>query len=55
MKIEGMTTPVDTAERVTSIRTAIDGLVEVMLLARVDDVLRPTAAGLRAGELELGL
>jgi hypothetical protein len=53
--IEDMTMIVNTPERVTSIREAIEGLVEVGLLIRVDDALRPTPAGLRAGELELGL
>lgn len=53
--IEGMTTIVNTPERVRSIEEAVEGLVEVNLLVRVDDSLHPTPAGLRAGELELGL
>ncbi|HTR75257.1 MAG TPA: hypothetical protein VMH33_08370 [Solirubrobacterales bacterium] len=41
--------------RVAEVEAAIVGLIEVGLLAQVDDLLRTTPASLRAGELELGL
>jgi hypothetical protein len=45
----------NTPERVAAIREAIEGLVDVGLVAREADVLRLTPPALRAGELELGL
>jgi hypothetical protein len=45
----------NTPERVASIGEAIEGLVEVGLVAREADLLRLTPPALRAGELELGL
>jgi hypothetical protein len=53
--VDDMTTTADTSERIAAIRQAIGGLVEVGLLDWVDDLLRPTPAALRSGELELGL
>jgi hypothetical protein len=45
----------NTPERVASIGEAIEGLIEVGLVAREADLLRLTPPALRAGELELGL
>jgi hypothetical protein len=45
----------NTPERVEAIREAVEGLVEVGLVARDDDLLRLTPPALRAGELELGI
>lgn len=45
----------NTPERLASIGAAIEGLVEVGLVAREADLLRLTPPALRAGELELGL
>ncbi|HWH20137.1 MAG TPA: hypothetical protein VN671_06365 [Solirubrobacterales bacterium] len=45
----------NTPERLASIDEAIEGLVEVGLVAREADLLRLTPPALRAGELELGL
>ncbi len=42
-------------ERDAQTLAAIDGLVEVGLLVRLGDAVEPTPAGLRSGELELGL
>jgi hypothetical protein len=53
--VDDMTTAADTPERIAAIRRAIEGLVEVGLLVWIDDLLRPTPAALRSGELELGL
>lgn len=53
--VDGMTSIGDTPARTTAVRQAIDGLVEVELLVRVDGFLRPSPAASRAGELELGL
>lgn len=53
--IEEMTTVVNTPERVMSVRSAIEGLLEVDLLIKADEILRPTPAAVRAGELEMGL
>jgi hypothetical protein len=53
--IDDLTTVADTSERVAAIRWAIEGLVAVGLLVWTDDLLRPTPAALRSGELELGL
>jgi hypothetical protein len=53
--VDEMTTIADPPERIAAIRLAIEELVEVGLLVSVDGLLRPTPAGLRSGELELGL
>jgi hypothetical protein len=53
--VEGLTAIVDTPERVAAIGAAIDGLEGVSLVVSADDLLHPTPAALRAGELELGL
>lgn len=53
--LERMTEMTLTPGRISAIEQAIEGLVEVGLLARVGDALHATPAGLRAGELELGL
>jgi len=45
----------NTPERLAAIGVAVEGLVEVGLVARDADVLRLTPPALRAGELELGL
>jgi hypothetical protein len=45
----------NTPERAAAIGEAIEGLVEVGLIARDGDILRLTPPALRAGELELGL
>lgn len=45
----------NTPERLALIDEAIEGLVEVGLVAREADLLRLTPPALRAGELELGL
>lgn len=45
----------DTPERVAAIGEAVEGLVEVGLVARAADRLQLTPPALRAGELELGL
>ena len=45
----------NTPERVEAIREAVEGLVEVGLVARDGDLLRLTPPALRAGELELGI
>ena len=50
-----LTTVEHTPERVAAIGRAIDGLIEVGLVARRGERLLPTPAALRAGELELGL
>jgi hypothetical protein len=50
-----LTSVENTPERVAAIREAIEGLVDVGLVAREGDVLRLTPPALRAGELELGL
>jgi len=44
-----------TPEREAAIAEAVEGLVEVGLVARAADLLRLTPPALRAGELELGL
>ncbi len=53
--LQSMTGMKLTPERVTAVENAVEGLIEVGLLGRVGDALHPTPAGLRAGELELGL
>jgi hypothetical protein len=53
--VQLLTTIVDTPERVAAIDAAIDGLAAVNLVVSADDLLYPTPAALRAGELELGL
>jgi hypothetical protein len=45
----------NTPARTAAISQAIEGLVEVGLVARAEDLLRLTPPALRAGELELGL
>jgi hypothetical protein len=45
----------NTPERLAAIGKAVEGLVEVGLVAREADLLRLTPPALRAGELELGL
>jgi len=45
----------NTPERTAAISQAIEGLIEVGLVARAADLLRLTPPALRAGELELGL
>jgi hypothetical protein len=45
----------NTPERVAAIGEAVEGLVEVGLVARDGDLLRLTPPALRAGELELGI
>jgi hypothetical protein len=45
----------NTPERLTAIGRAVEGLVEVGLVARDADRLRLTPPALRAGELELGI
>jgi hypothetical protein len=50
-----LTSVENTPERVAAIREAIEGLVDVGLVAREGDVLRLTPPARRAGELELGL
>ena len=45
----------NTPERAAAIGEAIEGLVEVGLVARDGEILRLTPPALRAGELELGL
>lgn len=45
----------NTPERAAAIGEAVEGLVEVGLVARAGDVLQLTPPALRAGELELGL
>lgn len=45
----------NTPERLAAIGQAVEGLVEVGLVAREADLLRLTPPALRAGELELGL
>lgn len=45
----------NTPERLAAIGQAVEGLVEVGLVARDADLLRLTPPALRAGELELGL
>jgi hypothetical protein len=44
-----------TPERMAVIDQAVESLIEVGLVVRAIDLLRPTPAALRAGELELGL
>jgi hypothetical protein len=44
-----------TPERLAAIGAAVEGLVEVGLVARDAEVLRLTPPALRAGELELGI
>jgi hypothetical protein len=50
-----LTSVENSPERIASIDQAIEGLVEVGLVARSDDLLRLTPPAMRAGELELGL
>ena len=50
-----LTSVENTPERLAAIGQAVEGLVEVGLVAREADVLRLTPPALRAGELELGL
>lgn len=50
-----LTSVENTPERLASIGEAIEGLIEVGLIAREADLLRLTPPALRAGELELGL
>jgi hypothetical protein len=50
-----LTSVENTPERLAAIGQAVEGLVEVGLVARDADVLRLTPPALRAGELELGL
>jgi hypothetical protein len=50
-----LTSVENTPERLAAIGRAVEGLVEVGLVARDADVLRLTPPALRAGELELGL
>jgi hypothetical protein len=45
----------NTPERLAAIGEAVEGLVEVGLVARDAEVLRLTPPALRAGELELGI
>ena len=45
----------NTPERAAAIGEAVEGLIEVGLVARAGDLLRLTPPALRAGELELGL
>jgi hypothetical protein len=45
----------NTPERLAAIAEAVEGLVEVGLIARDGDLLRLTPPALRAGELELGI
>jgi hypothetical protein len=45
----------NTPERLAAIGAAVEGLVEVGLVARDADLLRLTPPALRAGELELGI
>jgi hypothetical protein len=45
----------NTPERLAAIAEAVEGLVEVGLVARAGDLLRLTPPALRAGELELGI
>jgi hypothetical protein len=49
-----MRTAADGPERPTQVESAVNGLIEVGLLAPSNDVLVVTPAALRAGELELG-
>lgn len=50
-----LTSVENTPERVAAISRAVEGLIEVGLVARAGDLLRLTPPALRAGELELGL
>lgn len=52
---EELTSVENTPERVAAIDQAVEGLIEVGLVARAADLLRLTPPALRAGELELGL
>jgi hypothetical protein len=45
----------NTPERVVAIGAAVEGLIEVGLVARAGDRLQLTPPALRAGELELGI
>jgi hypothetical protein len=45
----------NTPERAAAIDRATKGLVDVGLVARAGDLLRPTPPALRAAELDLGL
>jgi hypothetical protein len=45
----------NTPERLAAIGEAVEGLIEVGLVARDADLLRLTPPALRAGELELGI
>jgi hypothetical protein len=45
----------DTTGLAIAVHEAIEGLMEVGLVVRVGDLLQPTPAALRSGELELGL
>lgn len=50
-----LTSVENTPERAAMIIQAVEGLVNVGLVARADDRLRLTPPALRAGELELGV
>lgn len=50
-----LTSVENTPERLAAIGQAVEGLVEVGLVARDADLLRLTPPALRAGELELGI
>jgi hypothetical protein len=50
-----MKTETDAPRRDAEVELAVGGLAEVGLLVLSNGVLTPTAAALRAGELELGL
>lgn len=50
-----LTSVENTPERLAAIGEAVEGLVEVGLVARDADLLRLTPPALRAGELELGI
>lgn len=52
---EELTSVENTPERVAAIDQAVEGLIEVGLVARAADLLCLTPPALRAGELELGL
>jgi hypothetical protein len=50
-----LTSVENTPERLAAIAEALEGLIEVGLVARDADLLRLTPPALRAGELELGI
>jgi hypothetical protein len=50
-----LTSVENTPERLAAIGEAVEGLIEVGLVARDADLLRLTPPALRAGELELGI